>query len=117
MSVAATGDRLLTTYRAARAQEALFDLRGGETAHRAYGNTGYDEFVDAAGAVRPDWAELGELLAERGQDGLLRLREVVQGLVDNDGISYIEIDPRGEAASPAHDFAVPGQWQPAAIPS
>ncbi len=109
-------DRLLNAYRAARAQEALFDLRGGESSHRAYGSTGYDEFIDASGAVRPDWTELAEMLAGRGQDGLLRLREVVQGLVDNDGISYAEIDPRGATVSESHDVAVLGQWQLDAIP-
>ena len=35
-------DRLLDGYRAARTQEALFELRGGPRA-------GYDEFIDAAG--------------------------------------------------------------------
>ncbi|WP_297848209.1 hypothetical protein, partial [Mycobacterium sp.] len=42
-------DRLLAGYRAARAQEALFDLRRGPA-------SGYDEFVDADGNVRPAWA-------------------------------------------------------------
>ena len=127
MSLAATGthpglpshdaDRLLTAYRAARAQETLFDLRAGDSAHRAYGSTGYDEFVDAAGEVRPDWSELAGLLAERGQGGLLRLRDVVQGLVDNDGISYTEIDqPDGATVPSTQDVAVPGQWQLDAIP-
>ena len=60
----------------ARAQEALFDLRGGDASPRAFGTTGYDEFVDAAGQVRPDWSELADLLAGRGRDGLLRLREI-----------------------------------------
>ena len=35
-------DNLLSRYRTARAQQALFDVRGGA-------GTGYDEFVDAAG--------------------------------------------------------------------
>lgn len=33
--------------------------------------------------------ELAECVGERGRDGLDRLRAVVRGLVDNDGISYI----------------------------
>ena len=58
-------DRLLAGYRAARAQETLFDLRGGDASPRAFGTTGYDEFVDTAGQVRPDWSELADLLAGR----------------------------------------------------
>ena len=41
-------DDVLAKYGAARAQEALFDVSG------AAGG-GYDEFVDAAGGVRPAW--------------------------------------------------------------
>ena len=126
MSLAATGpdlgpsthdaDRLLAGYLAARAQETLFDLRGGDASPRAFGTNGYDEFVDAAGQVRPDWSELADLLAGRGRDGLLRLRETVRGLVDNDGISYIEIDQHGEAITDPHDVVMPGQWQLDAVP-
>lgn len=88
MSLVATGadtqpghdpDRLVAGYRAALAQEALFEPRG---------STGYDEFVDESGQVRPAWRELAELIGERGRAGLARLGEVVRGLVDNDGITY-----------------------------
>ncbi|MEE6177539.1 circularly permuted type 2 ATP-grasp protein [Mycobacterium sp. 050134] len=79
-------DRLLAGYRTARAQEALFDLRHGP-------GIGYDEFVDRDGNVRPAWSELADAVAERGRAGLDRLRSVVHGLVDNDGISYTEVDP------------------------
>ena len=41
-------DNLLAGYRTSRAQESLFDVRGGA-------GTGYDEFVDASGNVRPAW--------------------------------------------------------------
>ena len=44
-------DQLLAGYCAARAQEALFDLREGP-------GIGFDEFVDDAGHVRPAWTEL-----------------------------------------------------------
>ena len=53
-------DNLLAGYRTALAQEALFDVRGGAA-------TGYDEFVDAAGNVRPAWQELAEGVGERGR--------------------------------------------------
>ncbi|MGD1237634.1 circularly permuted type 2 ATP-grasp protein [Mycobacterium seoulense] len=79
-------DRLLAGYRAARAQEALFDLRHGPSA-------GYDEFVDRDGNVRPAWAELADTIAERGRAGLDRLRSVVRGLIDSDGITYTDVDP------------------------
>ncbi|ORW67832.1 circularly permuted type 2 ATP-grasp protein [Mycobacterium saskatchewanense] len=79
-------DRLLAGYRTARAQEALFDLRRGP-------RIGYDELVDRDGNVRPAWSELADAVAERGRAGLDRLRSVVHGLVDNDGITYTEVDP------------------------
>lgn len=109
-------DGLLDGYRAARAQETLFDLRGSGPATGAFGTTGYDEFIDAAGEVRPAWRELGELLGERGRDGLGRLREVLSGLVDNDGITYIEIDRHGEAVTDSHGMAMPGPWPLDGIP-
>ena len=40
-------DRLLQGYRAARAQDTLFDVRGGVPAAGAFGATGFDEFVTA----------------------------------------------------------------------
>jgi uncharacterized circularly permuted ATP-grasp superfamily protein/uncharacterized alpha-E superfamily protein len=78
-------DRLLAGYRTARAQEALFDLRHGP-------GSGYDEFVDRNGHVRPAWSELADAVAERGRAGLDRLRSVVDSLIDNDGITYTEVD-------------------------
>jgi uncharacterized circularly permuted ATP-grasp superfamily protein/uncharacterized alpha-E superfamily protein len=78
-------DRLLAGYRTARAQEALFDLRHGP-------GSGYDEFVDRDGHVRPAWSELADAIAERGRTGLDRLRSVVDSLIDNDGITYTEVD-------------------------
>jgi len=86
-------DRLLAGYRAARAQEALFDLRRGPA-------SGYDEFVDADGNVRPAWAEVADAIAERGRAGLDRLRSVVHGLIDNDGITYTDVEPGGRGQEP-----------------
>ena len=68
-------DRLLAGYRAARAQEALFDLR--PTGSQGPG-VGYDEFLDNQGRVRPAWAELADALAERGRAGLDQLRSVMR---------------------------------------
>lgn len=86
-------DRLLAAYRAARAQQALFDLRRGPA-------SGYDEFVDPDGNVRPAWAEVADAIAERGRAGLDRLRSVVRGLIDNDGITYTDVVPGGRGQEP-----------------
>ncbi len=103
-------DHLLDGYRANRAQQALFDVRDGA------GTTTYDEFVDAAGNVRPAWRELAECVGQRGHDGLDRLRAVVRGLVDNDGITFVQIDRNGEAVTNGDGTAVPGPWHLDALP-
>ncbi|MDT5183184.1 MAG: hypothetical protein QOI29_1342, partial [Mycobacterium sp.] len=102
-------DNLLARYRTARAQQALFDVRPGA-------GTGYDEFVDAAGNVRPAWQELAECVGERGRGGLDRLRSIVRSLVDNDGITYIEIDRHGEAVTNGDGTGIPGPWHLDALP-
>ncbi len=86
-------DRLLDGYRTARSQEALFDLRDGP-------RIGYDEFVDHDGNMRPPWAELADAIAERGRAGLDRLRSVVHSLIDNDGITYTDVDPGPHGVEP-----------------
>jgi uncharacterized circularly permuted ATP-grasp superfamily protein/uncharacterized alpha-E superfamily protein len=85
-------DRLLAGYQTARAQEALFDLRHGP-------GIGYDEFIDNDGNVRPAWAELADTVAENGRAGLNQLRSLVRSLIDNDGITYTEVDPSGDGAA------------------
>jgi uncharacterized circularly permuted ATP-grasp superfamily protein/uncharacterized alpha-E superfamily protein len=102
-------DNVLMHYRTARAQDTLFELRGGS-------GTGYDEFVDAVGTVRPAWQELAECVGERGRGGLNRLRTVVRGLVDNDGITYVQVDPHGDAVTNGDGTAVPGPWHLDALP-
>ena len=42
--------------------------------------------------MRPAWTELADAVAERGRVGLNRLRSVVNSLIDNDGITYTEVD-------------------------
>jgi uncharacterized circularly permuted ATP-grasp superfamily protein/uncharacterized alpha-E superfamily protein len=103
-------DHLLGRYRTARAQQALFDVRGQGA------GSGYDEFVDAAGNVRPAWQELAECVGERGRGGLNQLRSIVRGLVDNDGITYIEVDRHGEAVTNGEGTAEPGRWRLDALP-
>src|SRR4051812_7612723 len=103
-------DHLLARYRTARAQQALFAVRG----ERA--GTGYDEFIDAAGNVRPAWQELAECVGERGRGGLNQLRSIVRGLVDNDGITYIQVDQHGDAVTNGDGTAEPGPWHLDALP-
>jgi uncharacterized circularly permuted ATP-grasp superfamily protein/uncharacterized alpha-E superfamily protein len=103
-------DHLLARYRTVRAQQALFDVRGDGAA------SGYDEFVDEAGNVRPAWQELAECVGERGRGGLDRLRAVVRSLVDNDGITYIEVDRHGDAVTNGDGTAEPGPWRLDALP-
>src|SRR5438034_938932 len=82
-----------TTDRSGRTQQALFDVRPGTS-------TGYDEFIDSAGNVRPAWQGLAECVGERGRGGLAALRTTVRSLVDNDGITYIEVDQQsGDAVT------------------
>ncbi|WP_424072556.1 circularly permuted type 2 ATP-grasp protein [Mycobacterium sp.] len=105
-SAASDVDRLLAGYRAARAQQALFDLRDGP-------RIGYDEFVDEAGNVRPGWTELAAAVGERGRAGLDRLRSVVHRLIDNDGITYtgVDADRGGAAAGAGGHGPEPGPWR------
>nr|WP_090344057.1 circularly permuted type 2 ATP-grasp protein [Mycolicibacterium malmesburyense] len=106
-------DDLLGRYRTARVQQALFDVRPGA-------GSGYDEFVDATGDVRPPWQELAECVAERGRAGLAQLRDVVRNLVDNDGITYVQVDRRGsvvgQSDTDGHEPAEPGPWRLDALP-
>jgi uncharacterized circularly permuted ATP-grasp superfamily protein/uncharacterized alpha-E superfamily protein len=107
-------DNLLARYRAVRSQQALFDVRGDRAV------TGYDELVDAAGNVRPAWQELAECVGERGRGGLDQLRSIVRGLVDNDGITYIEVDRHGsvlgQAPTNGDRTVEPGRWHLDALP-
>jgi uncharacterized circularly permuted ATP-grasp superfamily protein/uncharacterized alpha-E superfamily protein len=103
-------DHLLGRYRTVRAQQALFDVRGQGA------GSGYDEFIDAAGNVRPAWQELAECVGQRGRGGLDQLRSIVRGLVDNDGITYIEVDRHGEAVTNGDGTAEPGRWRLDALP-
>lgn len=103
-------DGLLAAYRRSGAQRALFDVR-----HDGAG-AGYDELVDESGNVRPAWRELAAGVGERGRDGLDRLRAMVRGLVDNDGITYIQVDRHGEVVTDDEGTAVPGPWHLDALP-
>lgn len=106
----AAGD-VLARYRAARAQPALFDVRGPAST--------YDEFIDDGGGVRPAWQELAECVAERGHGGLERLRAGVRGLVDNDGITYVRVDGQGAVLGDERSrdgVPAPGPWHLDALP-
>lgn len=112
-------DRLLVGYRDSRAHQRLYEVRDAGPAPRVVGTTGYDEFMDAGGEVRPAWRELADLCTERGREGLTRLREVVRSLVDNDGITYVDIDPHtedGAEGEDGRDSALPHAWNLDGIP-
>ena len=55
-------------------------------------------------------------MGERGRGGLNRLRSVVRSLVDNDGITYVQVDPHGDAVTNGDGTAVPGPWHLDALP-
>lgn len=103
MALPDSPDDLLGRYRTARTQQALFDVRTSAA-------SGFDEFLDAAGDVRPAWQELAECVEERGRRGLDQLRVAVRSLVDNDGITY------GQPHSDGNSAAEPGAWHLDALP-
>ncbi|MDY6995038.1 MAG: circularly permuted type 2 ATP-grasp protein [Actinomycetota bacterium] len=105
-------DNPLAPYGTMRAQQALFDL---QPATGVAANA-YDEFVDEDGNIRPAWQELADCVADRGRPGLDRLRAAVRSLVDNDGITYVQTDHRGDAITNGDGGAVPGPWQLDALP-
>ncbi len=113
-------DSPLAPYGTMRAQQALFDVQPATGA----GGPVYDEFIDENGNVRPAWQELADCVRDRGRAGLDRLRTAVRSLVDNDGITYIEVDhpgepgqwPSGDAITNGDGAAVPGPWQLDALP-
>ncbi|MCX2932979.1 circularly permuted type 2 ATP-grasp protein [Mycobacterium sp. CVI_P3] len=93
----------------------LFDLRAG-SGSGVVGATGYDEFVDASGDIRPAWQELADLIGERGRAGLDEMRAVVGSLVDNDGITYLQIDRNGETVTNGQGGEMPGPWHLDSLP-
>ncbi len=109
-------DQLLGGYRAARAQGTLFELRGSRPAPAVSGLTGYDEFLDETGEIRPVWREMGDLIGQRGRAGLDQMRSMVGSFVDNEGITYREIERDGDPAGNDAESAVPGPWPLDALP-
>ena len=68
-----------------------FDVRGsGVPADRAFGATGFTEVQSTppARCARPG-ATLRPCGGDRGREGMTAFRDVLRGLVDNDGITYI----------------------------
>jgi uncharacterized circularly permuted ATP-grasp superfamily protein/uncharacterized alpha-E superfamily protein len=105
-------DRILAGYRTARAQEALFDVSDA----RGSAATNFDEFVDPAGNIRETWRHVAEVIAGRGRAGLDRLRSDVRGLVDNDGITYIQPGQDGAEGRDGQITVEAGAWHLDAIP-
>ena len=88
-----------------RAQAALFDGLG--SAGRC---TGYDEFVDAADDVGPH-GRAGRCIGDRGRTGWIGCATVVRGLVDDDGITYVEATARRRPSTERRRHRAPGPWQ------
>ncbi|OMB92451.1 hypothetical protein A5733_17820 [Mycobacterium sp. NS-7484] len=109
MDLGADADGVLSGYCRSHAQRALFDVRED-------GGAGFDEMVDASGDVRPAWRELADGIGDRGRDGLDRLRAMVRGLVDNDGITYLQVDRHGEVVTDDDGTALAGPWHLDALP-
>jgi uncharacterized circularly permuted ATP-grasp superfamily protein/uncharacterized alpha-E superfamily protein len=102
-------DQLLAGYRATRSQEALFDLRPPGLQGPV---SGYDEFVDPAGDVRPGWSAIADVVGDRGRTGLQRLNAAVVQLVDNDDITYTGVDPGKEPAAGSQGEPRPWRLDP-----
>lgn len=83
-----------TRYRSEGAETAAYDECGAPVA--GY----YDELVDADGNVRRMWSELSADFAELGGDGLGRLDSRVRRLIDDDGITYLEVGAAAETPAP-----------------
>lgn len=83
----------LAEYRVAGRQTALLDPGG----HLTRGQ--YDELVDADGRIRPMWRELADDFAEQGAQALVGLSDRVRRLVQDDGITYTDIETDGSAPS------------------
>jgi len=110
---------LVADYRAARARGVVSEIpANGSTQATGTAPTvpGYDEFIDATGAVRPAWREIGQLLDERGSAGLEQMRSMVGSLIDSEGITYLEIDRDGDPTADGPAAAVTGTWQLDALP-
>lgn len=103
----------LAEYRVAGRQTALLDPAG----HLS--RAAYDELVAPDGRIRPMWKELAADFAEQGSDALSGLSTRVRRLIDDDGITYTEIDLPGEAATlQAHRLpaAQPTPWRLDPVP-
>ncbi|MFE7742176.1 circularly permuted type 2 ATP-grasp protein, partial [Nocardia sp. NPDC057455] len=108
----AAGDTVreqFTRYRSEGAETAAYDECGAPVA--GY----YDELVDANGAVRRMWSELSADFAELGGDGLGKLDSRVRRLIDDDGITYLEVGAATETTAPWRLDPIPllvaaGDW-------
>ncbi|MET7773085.1 circularly permuted type 2 ATP-grasp protein [Nocardia sp. NPDC005366] len=81
-------------YRAESVASGGYDECGGPTA--GY----YDELVDADGSVRSMWSELSSAFVDIGTSGLGRLDTRVRRLIEDDGITYTEVNGSGEPVKP-----------------
>src|SRR6478735_6896471 len=52
----------------------------------------YDEMLHADRSIRPAWTEVAAGLADLGGTGLRRLRQQVNRMLDDDGVTYNPVD-------------------------
>ncbi|MGQ4619176.1 circularly permuted type 2 ATP-grasp protein [Nocardia sp. R7R-8] len=95
----------LARYREEAAATAAYDECGAPVADY------YDELVDVNGKVRRVWSQLSADFTELGGDGLGRLDSRVRRLIDDDGITYLEV-----GASPETTTAAPWRLDPIPLP-
>ncbi|WP_188830295.1 circularly permuted type 2 ATP-grasp protein [Nocardia camponoti] len=81
-------------YRANSGAQARFDECGLPT------DGYYDELVDGRGEVRSMWSELSADFVEQGEGGLNRIDYRVRRQIEDDGVTYTEMVPGVETATP-----------------
>ena len=100
------GAGIVDTYR--RDRFALFDAA--DPRHLGSRGVAYDEFVDADGAIRPQWSELVEAYTRAGESGLTRSDDRVAAMVADEGITYTPIGGAGDVP------AEPVAWHLDSVP-
>ncbi|MEC3955643.1 circularly permuted type 2 ATP-grasp protein [Nocardia sp. CDC153] len=83
------------SYRAAAAGTGALDACGLPTGGF------YDELVDRDGRLRAMWADLSADFLDQGREGLHRIDGRVRRLIEDDGITYTELNPAETPAAPS----------------
>ena len=103
-------DDVLAGYRTARAQQALFDVRGAAPAPATTNSSTRQAMSGRPGRSSPNAS------ASAAAAGWTGCGRSVRSLVDNDGITYIQVDRHGDAVTNGDGTAEPGPWHLDALP-